>query len=53
MLSGIAQDLKFAIRALLRQPGYTAAALFTLALGVGANGAIFSVTNGIRIAVKE
>ncbi len=49
MFSAIAQDLKFAIRALLRQRAYTVAALLVLTLGVGANGAIFSVTNGILL----
>ncbi|AHG91636.1 permease [Gemmatirosa kalamazoonensis] len=40
--SGWRQDLRYAVRALTRQPGFTATVLLTIALSVGANGAIFS-----------
>jgi len=41
------QDTRYAIRSLLRQPGFAATAILTLALGIGATTGIFSAIDGI------
>jgi len=48
-MNTIRQNLRFAIRQLLRNPGFTITVVLTLALSIGANTAIFSIVNALML----
>ena len=48
-MTGLLQDIRYAFRQIARAPGLAAVIIFTIALGIGANAALFSVVNGVLL----
>ncbi|MFW6201586.1 MAG: permease prefix domain 1-containing protein, partial [Gemmatimonadota bacterium] len=49
LFSGLGQDVRIGLRRLARRPGFTAVALVTLGLGIGANTVVFSLVEGVLL----